>query len=60
MVERLGADHSPRLWFAVNPIFRKEEKGGQFAEDPDIQMHKKAIKEPGHDNLADHPGLIVK
>jgi len=42
------------------PVFPKEEKGGKFAEDPDIQIHKKAVKELGHDNPVDQPGLIVK
>lgn len=42
------------------PMFPAEEKGGKFAEDPDIQIHKKAVKELGHDNPVDQPGLIVK
>jgi hypothetical protein len=42
------------------PLFPAEEKGGKFAEDPDIQIHKKPIKELGHDNPVDQPGLIVK
>jgi hypothetical protein len=42
------------------PLFPTEEKGGKFAEDPDIQMHKKAVKELGHDNPVEQPGLIVK
>jgi hypothetical protein len=32
-----------------------EEAGGKFAEDPDIHIHKKAIKDPGHDDPVDHP-----
>jgi hypothetical protein len=42
------------------PTSPMQEKGGNFAEDPDIQIHKKGIKEPGHDNPVDQPGLIVK
>ena len=42
------------------PMFPIEEKAGKFAEDPDIQIHKKVIKEPGRDNPVDQPGLIVK
>jgi hypothetical protein len=42
------------------PMFPAEEKGGKLAEDSDIQFHKKAIKELGHDNPVDQPGLIVK
>ena len=42
------------------PLFPAEEKGGKFAEDPDIQIHKRAIKELGYDNPVDQPGLIVK
>jgi hypothetical protein len=41
-------------------MFPTEEKGGKVAEDPDIQIHKKAVKELGHDNPVDQPGLIVK
>ena len=41
-------------------LFPTEEKGGKFAEDPDVQMHKKTIKELGHDNPVDQPGLVVK
>jgi len=37
-----------------------KEKGRKFVEDPNIQIHKKAIKELGHDNPVDQPGLIVK
>jgi hypothetical protein len=42
------------------PLFSAKEKGGEFSEDPDIQIHKKAIQELGHDNPVDQPGLIVK
>jgi hypothetical protein len=42
------------------PLFPTEEKGGKFAEDPDIEIHEKVIEEPGHDNPVDQPGLIVK
>jgi hypothetical protein len=42
------------------PMYTAEEEGGKFAEDPDIQIHKKAIQELGHDNPVDQPGLIVK
>jgi hypothetical protein len=42
------------------PILPTEEKGGKFAEDPDIQIHKEAIKELGYDNPVDQPGLIVE
>jgi hypothetical protein len=42
------------------PMVSMEEKTGKFAEDADVQIHKKAIKEPGHDNPVDQPGLIVK
>jgi len=42
------------------PMFSTEKKSGKFAEDPDIQIHKKATKELGHDNPVDKPGLIVK
>jgi hypothetical protein len=34
-------------------LFPTEEKGGKFAEDPDIQIHKKTIKELGHHNPVD-------
>ena len=42
------------------PIFPAEVKAGKFAEDPDIQIHKKTIKKPGYDNPVDQPCLIVK
>ena len=42
------------------PMFPPEEKGGELAEDPNIQIHKKAIQEMRHDNPVDQPGLIVK
>jgi hypothetical protein len=42
------------------PMFPTEEKGGKFAEDPDVEIHKKAIEELGHDNPVDQPGLVVK
>ena len=41
-------------------MFATEEKGGKFAEDPDIQIHKIVTKELGHDNSVDQSGLIVK
>jgi len=44
-------------WIPLPPT---EEKSGKFAEDPDIQIHKKAVKELRHDNRVDQPGLIVK
>jgi hypothetical protein len=42
------------------PMFPTEEKAGKFAEDPDVQIHKKAIHELGYDNPVDQSGLIVK
>ena len=42
------------------PMFATEEKGGKFAEDPNIQIHKIVTKELGYDNPVDKPGLIVK
>ena len=42
------------------PLFPTEEKSGKFAEDPYIQAHKEAVKELGHDNPVDQPGLVVK
>jgi hypothetical protein len=42
------------------PMFPTEKKGWKFAEDSDIQIHEKAVKELGHDNAVDQPGLIVK
>ena len=42
------------------PLFPTEEEGGEFAEDPDIQIHKEAVKELGHDDPVNQPGLIVK
>ena len=42
------------------PMFPTEEKGGKFAENTNIQIHKKTIKKLGHDNPVDQPGLIVK
>ena len=37
-----------------------EEKTGKFAEDGDVQIHKKAVHELGYDNPVDQSGLIVK
>ena len=37
-----------------------EEKTGKFAEDADVQIHKKAVHELGYDNSVDQSGLIVK
>jgi hypothetical protein len=42
------------------PRFPAEEKSRKLAEDPDIQVHEKAIQELGLDNPVDQPGLIVK
>jgi hypothetical protein len=42
------------------PIFPTEENARKFAEDPDVQIHKIPIKDLGHDNPVDQPGLIVK
>lgn len=42
------------------PIYPAEEEGRKFSEDPDVQIHKKAIKELGHDDPVDQPGLVVK
>jgi len=42
------------------PVFSTEEKGREFAKDPDIEIHKKAAKELGDDHPVDKPGLIVK
>jgi hypothetical protein len=41
-------------------LFPTKKKSGKFAEDTDIQIHEKPIKELGHDNPVDQPGLIVK
>ena len=37
-----------------------EEKTRKFAEDADVQIHKKAVHELGYDNGVDQSGLIVK
>ena len=37
-----------------------EEKTRKFAEDADVQIHKKAVHELGYDNSVDQSGLIVK
>ena len=37
-----------------------EIKTGKFAEDADVQIHKKAVHELGYDNAVDQSGLIVK
>jgi len=42
------------------PMVSLEEKTGKFAEDPDVQIHKKAVHELGYDNSVDQSGLIVK
>jgi len=42
------------------PMFHMEEKGGILAEDPDIQIQKKTIKELRHDNPVEQSGLIIK
>lgn len=42
------------------PMISMKVKTGECAEDEDIQIHKKAINELGHDNPVDQPGLIVK
>ena len=42
------------------PMVSREEKTGKFAEDADVQIHKKAVHELGYDNSVDQSGLIVK
>ena len=42
------------------PMFPMEEKTGKFAEDADVQVHKKTIHELGDDNSVDQSGLVVK
>ena len=37
-----------------------EEKSGEFAEDADVQIQKKAVQELRYDNSVDQSGLIVK
>ncbi|MDO8312082.1 MAG: hypothetical protein Q7T25_09090, partial [Sideroxyarcus sp.] len=37
-----------------------KEKTGELTEDPHVQIQKKTIQEPGHDNRIDQSGLIVK
>ena len=41
-------------------MFPTEEKAGKFAEDADVQVHKKTIHELGYDDPVDQSGLIVK
>ena len=42
------------------PRVSMEEKSGKFAEDADVQIHKKAVHELGYDKPVDQSGLIVK
>jgi hypothetical protein len=42
------------------PMVAMEDKTGKFAEDADVQIHKKAVHELGYDNSVDQSGLIVK
>ena len=42
------------------PMVSMEEKTGKFAEDADVQIHKKDVHELGYDNSVDQSGLIVK
>jgi hypothetical protein len=37
-----------------------EEKPREFAEDTDVQIHKKVIHEPGYDDPVNQSGLVVK
>ena len=42
------------------PRVSMEEESGKYAEDEDIQIHKKAVQEVGDDNGIDQSGLVVK
>jgi len=42
------------------PMISMEEKTGKFAEEADVQIHKKVVHELGYDNSVDQSGLIVK
>ena len=42
------------------PMVSIKEKTGKFAEDADVQIHKKAVQELGDDNPVEQAGLIVK
>ena len=42
------------------PMVSMEGKTGKFAEEADVQIHKKAVHELGYDNSVDQSRLIVK
>jgi hypothetical protein len=42
------------------PMYSAEGKARKFTEDPDVQIHKKAINELGYNNPVDQSGLVVK
>jgi hypothetical protein len=40
--------------------YSTEEKARKFAENPDVQIHKKAINELGYNNPVDQSGMVVQ